>query len=86
MVAALAESVDTLVQNLKEVNYSPAAGGWTYMWSHFDPAAINRDFARIRSLDANTVRIIIQPSVFGFPTVRPVMADRLSEDRRKAVG
>ena len=69
----------SLVQNLKEVNYYPAAGGWTYMWSHFDQAAINRDFARIRGLDANTVRIIIQPTVFGFPSVRPLMARRLSE-------
>jgi endo-1,4-beta-mannosidase len=68
-----------LVQNLKEVNYYPAAGGWTYMWSHFDPAAIDRDFARIRALDANTVRIFIQPDVFGFPVVHPVMANRLSE-------
>jgi hypothetical protein len=68
-----------LVQNLKEVNYYPAAGAWTYMWSHFDPAAIDRDFARIRALDANTVRIVIQPSVFGFPVVHPVMANRLSE-------
>ena len=49
------------------------------MWSRFDPTAIGRDFARIHALRANTVRIIIQPSVFGFPTVRPVMADRLSE-------
>jgi endo-1,4-beta-mannosidase len=61
------------------VNYYPAAGGHTYMWSRFDPAAIDRDFARIHALGANTVRIFIQPSVFGFPTVRPVMADRLSE-------
>jgi endo-1,4-beta-mannosidase len=67
------------VQDLREVNYYPAAGGWTYMWSRFDPTAIDRDFARIRALGANTVRIIIQPLVFGFPTVRPVMADRLSE-------
>ncbi len=67
------------VQDLREVNYYPASGGWTYMWSHFDPTMIDRDFARIRALDANTVRIIIQPSVFGFPTVHPVMADRLSE-------
>jgi endo-1,4-beta-mannosidase len=67
------------VQGLKEVNYYPAVGGWTYMWSHFHLKVINRDFARIRSLDANTVRIFIQPSVFGFPTVRPVMAHRLSE-------
>jgi hypothetical protein len=72
------------VQDLKEVNYYPAAGGWTYMWSHFDPAAIDRDFARIRALGANTVRLIIQPSVFGFPIVHPVMANRLSEVLRLA--
>jgi hypothetical protein len=70
---------DSPVQDLKEVNYYPADGGWTYMWSRFDPTAIDRDFARIRALGANTVRVIIQPMVFGFPTVRPVMADRLSE-------
>ncbi|HUC26748.1 MAG TPA: hypothetical protein VMA73_28955 [Streptosporangiaceae bacterium] len=69
----------SLVQDLKEVNYYPAAGTHTYMWSRFDPTAIDRDFARIRALGANTVRIFIQPDVFGFPTVRPVMADRLSE-------
>lgn len=67
------------VQDLKEVNYYPAAGAHTYMWSRFDPTAIDGDFARIRALGANTVRIFIQPDVFGFPTVRPVMADRLSE-------
>jgi hypothetical protein len=71
--------LERTVGDLKEVNYFPAAGGWTYMWSRFDPTAIDRDFARIRALGANTVRIFIQPSVFGFPTVRPVMADRLSE-------
>jgi endo-1,4-beta-mannosidase len=67
------------VRGLKEVNYYPATGGWTYMWSHFDPTVIDRDFARIRGLGANTVRIFIQPSVFGFPAIHPVMADRLSE-------
>jgi endo-1,4-beta-mannosidase len=66
------------VGDLKEVNYYPAAGGWTYMWSHFDPTAIDHDFARIHALGANTVRIFVQPIIFGFPTVRPVMADRLS--------
>jgi endo-1,4-beta-mannosidase len=72
------------VRDLKEVNYYPADGGWTYMWTRFNPTAIDRDFARIHALDANTVRIIIQPSVFGFPTVSPVMADRLSEVIRLA--
>ena len=67
-----------MLRGLKEVNYYPADGGWMYMWSHFDPTAIDRDFARIRALDANTVRIFIQPSVFGFPAVHPVMAERLA--------
>jgi hypothetical protein len=71
--------LDGSVRDLKEVNYYPAGAGWTYMWSHFDLRVIDRDFARIRALDANTVRIFIQPSVFGFPTLRPVMANRLSE-------
>jgi len=71
--------LESRVLDLKEVNYFPAADGWTYMWSYFDPAAIDHDFARIRALGANTVRIFIQPSVFGFPTVLPVMAKRLSE-------
>ena len=70
---------DSPVQALKEVNYYPAAGGWTYMWSRFDTQAIDRDFARIRALSANTVRIIIQPMAVGFPRVRPGMAHRLSE-------
>ena len=71
--------LDSNAGDLKEVNYYPAAGGHTYMWSRFDPVAIDSDFARIRALGANTVRIFIQPGVFGFPAVRPVMADRLSE-------
>jgi endo-1,4-beta-mannosidase len=75
----LTAAQESTVGHLKEVNYYPAAAGWTYMWSRFDSRAIDRDFARIRALDANTVRIFIQPSVFGFPTVRPVMANRLSE-------
>ena len=71
--------LESRVRDLKEVNYYPASDAWTYMWSRFDPGVIDRDFARIRALGANTVRIFISPPVFGFPTVRPVMADRLSE-------
>jgi endo-1,4-beta-mannosidase len=70
---------ESRVLGLKEVNYYPAAAGHTYMWSRFDPTVINRDFARIRALRANTVRIFVQPSVFGFPTIHPVMASRLAE-------
>ena len=72
------------VRDLKEVNYYPASDAWTYMWYRFHPAVIDRDFARIRALGANTVRIFISPPVFGFPTVHPVMAHRLSEVIRLA--
>jgi endo-1,4-beta-mannosidase len=78
-VGESAATVESRIRVLKEVNYYPAADGHTYMWSRFDPTVIDRDFARIRALGANTVRIFVQPVVFGFPTVRPVMADRLSE-------
>lgn len=74
----------TRVQDIKELNYYPAHASHTYMWTRFDPTAINGDFARIRALGANTVRIFVQPSVFGFPAVRPVMADHLSEVIRLA--
>lgn len=77
-------ALETRVRDLKEVNYYPAFDAWTYMWSRFDPTAIDRDFARIHALGANTVRIFIPPPVFGFPAVRPVMADRLSEVIRLA--
>lgn len=65
------------IADLKEINYYPANGGWTYMWTRFHAAEVNRDFARMHALGANTVRIIVQADVFGFPTVKPRMAQRL---------
>lgn len=72
------ESTRAIIQGLREMNYYPSAGGWTYMWTRFDRQAIERDFARIHSLGANTVRIIVQTAAFGYPTVKPLMARRLS--------
>ena len=57
---------DTIVR-LRVVNYYPAANGWTLMWTNWQPAVINSDFAKIRYLGANTVRVIVFPSVFGWP-------------------
>jgi endo-1,4-beta-mannosidase len=67
------------IQGIKEMNYYPANGGWTYMWTKFDPTVISQDFAKLQTLGANTVRIFVQPSVFGYPTVQPAMASRLAE-------
>jgi hypothetical protein len=49
---------------LRLVNYYPAAAGWTRMWTNWQPAVLKRDFARIRDLGGNAVRIIVFPNVF----------------------
>jgi hypothetical protein len=64
---------------LKLVNYYPAYDGWTYMWERWNPGEIDSDFARIEGLNANAVRVIVQPSAFGFPDPRPVYRQRLAE-------
>jgi hypothetical protein len=63
---------------LKLVNYYPARDGWAYMWQRWHPATIDRDFARIQWLNANTVRVIVQAEAFGFPNPSPVYLDRLA--------
>ncbi|MGH2878672.1 MAG: hypothetical protein ACRDK4_03575 [Solirubrobacteraceae bacterium] len=67
------------VESLKEINYYPAGGGWTYMWTKFDPSAIGADFGRMHAIGANTVRIFVQPTAFGYPVVNPTMAAHLSK-------
>jgi cellulase (glycosyl hydrolase family 5) len=57
----------TAVQSAQQINYFPAANGWTSMWTAFDAAKIDADLARARSLGANSVRAIVFPSVFGYP-------------------
>ena len=75
--AGLTTTQRATIAGLREVNYYPAANGWSYMWTRFDPTQIDADFARLHTLGANTVRIIVQPDVVGYPTVDPVMASRL---------
>jgi hypothetical protein len=48
------------------------------MWENWDLAALDRDFGEIAALHANAVRIIIQPSAFGYPKPHPVMVSRLA--------
>jgi hypothetical protein len=64
-------------QQLRLVNYYPARNGWTFMWDRWDPAQIDRDFGLIAGLDANAVRVIVQPSAFGFPTPTDTAVSRL---------
>jgi hypothetical protein len=64
-------------QQLRLVNYYPAHNGWTYMWERWDPVQIDRDFGLIAGLDANAVRVIVQPAAFGFPQPTATAATRL---------
>jgi hypothetical protein len=61
------------------MNYYPAANGWTKMWTNWNPAVLRRDFARIRALGANAVRISVFPNTFGWPGISSRMAARFAD-------
>ena len=64
-------------EDVRSVSYFPARGGWTLMWTRFDADAIDRDLARVASLHANTVRVIVPARVFGYPEPDATMTARL---------
>ncbi|MDQ1747668.1 MAG: hypothetical protein QOD07_1931 [Frankiaceae bacterium] len=61
------------VSQLRLVNYYPAANGWTLMWTHYSHAQTAADMQAIASLGGNAVRVIVQPSAVGYPTVSAAM-------------
>jgi hypothetical protein len=54
-------------RDLKVVSYFPTNAGWTKMWTDWQPERIGADLQRAAALHANTVRAIVQPTVFGYP-------------------
>ena len=68
-----------MLAGLKLLSYYPAQYNWTNMWTHWDPAVVDDDFARIAALHANAVRIILQARTIGYPDPDPVMLDRVSQ-------
>jgi Cellulase (glycosyl hydrolase family 5) len=73
---ASAESL-SVPDDVRSISYFPARGGWTLMWTRFDADAIDRDFARVAGLGANTVRVIVPVRAFGYPEPDPAMSARL---------
>ncbi len=67
-----------VTSHLHLVDYFPASNGWGSMWWNWNPAQIQADFSRIASLHGNAVRVIVSARAFGYPSVNPVMASRLS--------
>jgi hypothetical protein len=54
-------------RELRAVSYYPADAGWTQMWEPWRPARIAADLRRLRSLNANTVRVVVPAQYFGYP-------------------
>lgn len=63
-----------IAADLRLVNYYPRDRAWEQQWIRFSPRATADDFAAVRGLGATSVRIIVFPSVLGYP--RPA-ADEL---------
>jgi hypothetical protein len=65
--------------SLRVVSYYPADAGWTRMWEPWRPARLAADLRRLRSLNANTVRVVVSPPFFGYPVPARRYTDRLRE-------
>jgi hypothetical protein len=79
--SASPSTVQTLLNNIKEMNYYPENDAWTNMWTRFHPTEIDNDFAKIQVLGFNTVRIILQATtgVFDYPAPTPAERNKLSQ-------
>ncbi|MBA2383900.1 MAG: hypothetical protein H0V68_04455, partial [Actinobacteria bacterium] len=66
-------------EELRVVSYYPADAGWTRMWEPWRPARLAADLRRLRSLNANTVRIVVSPHLFGYPEPERRFLERLRE-------
>jgi hypothetical protein len=64
--------------DLKLMDYYPSNAAWTYMWTKWNPARVDGDFAKIAALGANSVRLNIEPDTFGFPHPSTSMTDELA--------
>ena len=66
-------------QELRVVSYYPSDAGWTRMWEPWRPERLASDLRRLRSLNANTVRIVVAPRAFGYPAPERRYLQRLDE-------
>ena len=66
------------VKTAKAINYYPSTAGWSKMWTNFDSTKIDADLDKAQALGATSVRAIIFPSTFGYPTPNATYTSRLS--------
>ncbi len=63
----------------KTINYYPSVAGWSKMWSSWNAARVDADLAKAQALGATSVRIIIFPNTFGYPTPKPAYTAMLNQ-------
>ena len=78
-VAPTLASRMALVKVAKTLNYYPTTGGWSAMWTSFNPTKIDADLAKASALGATNVRIILFPQTFGYPTPKADYTDKLAK-------
>ncbi len=66
------------VKVAKTINYYPSTAGWSKMWTSWDAAKVDADLAKAAALGARSVRIIIFPNTFGYPTPKAEYTDKLN--------
>ncbi len=64
---------------MKLINYYPANNSWYAMWTKWDPSQFDTDMQRAQSIGANSVRLILFPQYFGYPTPTGTMVGRLAQ-------
>jgi hypothetical protein len=75
-----------LLQQTKLMSYFPTDASWTNMWTDWSPTVVAADLRRVKQLGANTVRAVIDPWTFGYPTVSKKMAKELAAFVKLAAG
>jgi hypothetical protein len=63
----------------RQINYYPSEAGWSRMWTDFDPGTIDADLAKAEALGADSVRAIVFPAVFGYPTPKAEYTTKLAQ-------
>ncbi len=66
-------------RDLRVVSYYPSDAGWTRMWEPWRPQRLAADLRRLRSLNANAVRVVLPAHFFGYPEPEERYLDRLNE-------
>ena len=61
------------------VNYYPMETPWFDFWIKFDTSIVKQDFARIKDLHLNTIRIFVFYELFGAGNVKPEMLEKLDQ-------